>query len=368
MDLFQPPRCDSRERFSCLWDMQQKKELCDVVLQLDSHEQINAHKCVLAACSPYFRTMFTCNLSESNQHSVRITHTEYDIMEAVISFAYSSKFTLPCDRVLSLLSAADHFQIDSLLQYCCGFLETQLNTSNVLSTRAYACLHRCWKLYRLCTEYVLTHFNHVIQSEEFLDLPTDQLQDLISQDELRVTCEEDVYTAVINWVYHDFEERKDIFPSLIVHVRLPFLSSEFLTCNVQEEQLMERDLCQDLISEAFFYKSSPDKRGELKNSLRVHPRKLFGLQEVILAIGGANKEHSVKSVDQYNFRTDSWSTIAELPSPRYGLATCFYNGYCYVSGGSNETHTYINAMDRYSMTEDKWCNLAPLPTARRYAV
>ncbi len=46
-------------------------DLCDVVITVGSRK-IFAHKVILAACSPYFRAMFTGALAESSQTEVTI--------------------------------------------------------------------------------------------------------------------------------------------------------------------------------------------------------------------------------------------------------------------------------------------------------
>ncbi len=46
------------------------------------------------------------------------------------------------------------------------------------------------------------------ESEEFLCLPINQLIDIISSDELNMTCEEDVFNAVMQWISYDLQQRK----------------------------------------------------------------------------------------------------------------------------------------------------------------
>lgn len=48
----------------------------------------------------------------------------------------------------------------------------------------------------------------VVESEEFLLLPVTQLIDIISNDELNVRSEEQVYSAVMSWVKYNVSERR----------------------------------------------------------------------------------------------------------------------------------------------------------------
>lgn len=49
----------------------------------------------------------------------------------------------------------------------------------------------------------------VVESEEFLLLPVNQLIDIISSDELNVRSEEHVFKAVMAWVRHNVQERRN---------------------------------------------------------------------------------------------------------------------------------------------------------------
>lgn len=345
--------------------MQQEGQLCDVVLEADTGHRINAHRVVLSGCSPYFRGMFLNNLVESTQRVVYIRQLDSDILEAVVAFAYNSEITLQNDRVLPLLIAADLLQLHALFDGCCQYLSTCLCPDNCLSLKAFAELHSCNSLLALCTQFAAEHFEEIVQCEEFLQLPSDQLIDFISRDEVRVSCEEQVYTAVLQWVYHDIESRKEYFKEIVSYVRLPFVSFEFLSEHVEREHLIQEKQCQDYVQEAYMYKSSPEKRPSLKYNPRARPRKLSGLQDVILCTGGMSKTHPISSVEQYDLRTDSWTTIADMEIARYGLSTCFQDGCLYASGGYNDTLGYLNTVECYCLRENKWKNVAPMKTPRR---
>lgn len=91
---------------------------------------------------------------------------------------------------------------------CCEFLQKQLDPSNCLGIRAFADTHSCRELLRIADRYTQEHFIDVKESEEFLSLPINQLIDIISSDELNMTCEEDVFITVMQWIAYDVEQRK----------------------------------------------------------------------------------------------------------------------------------------------------------------
>jgi len=58
-------------------------------------------------------------------------------------------------------------------------------------------------------------FNQVMESEEFMLLPANQLIDIISSDELNVRSEEQVFNAVMAWVKYSIQERRPQLPQVI---------------------------------------------------------------------------------------------------------------------------------------------------------
>jgi predicted protein tyrosine phosphatase len=77
-----------------------------------------------------------------------------------------------------------------------------------LGIRAFADTHSCRELLRIADRYTQQHFIDVKESEEFLFLPINQLIDIISNDELNMTSEEDVFNAVMQWISYDLQQRK----------------------------------------------------------------------------------------------------------------------------------------------------------------
>lgn len=62
----------------------------------------------------------------------------------------------------------------------------------------------------------LFSFNQVMESEEFMLLPANQLIDIISSDELNVRSEEQVFNAVMAWVKYSIQERRPQLPQVIL--------------------------------------------------------------------------------------------------------------------------------------------------------
>ena len=100
-------------------------DLCDVTITA-GEGKIRAHKLVLAASSPYFRSMFTGSLSEVNQTEVTIRGVDEEALEALINFCYTSSIELGENNVESLLSAACYLHVIEIKVSSCELLLGQL--------------------------------------------------------------------------------------------------------------------------------------------------------------------------------------------------------------------------------------------------
>uniref|UniRef100_A0A8C3XAW3 Kelch like family member 26 n=1 Tax=Catagonus wagneri TaxID=51154 RepID=A0A8C3XAW3_9CETA len=73
-------------------------QLLDVMLTINQ-ETFHAHKVVLAACSDYFRAMFTGGMREASQDVIELKGVSARGLQHIIDFAYSAEVTLDLDCV-----------------------------------------------------------------------------------------------------------------------------------------------------------------------------------------------------------------------------------------------------------------------------
>jgi len=76
-------------------------------------------------------------------------------------------------------------------------------------------------------------------------------------------------------------------------------------------------------------------------------------------IGGA-----ISVVERYDIDTNTWSTVASLPSPRMDLAAVAHGGKIFVFGGCSIASLETSEVDMYDPQTDSWTLRAPMPTAR----
>ncbi|GFR64007.1 kelch-like protein diablo [Elysia marginata] len=135
-------------------------------------------------------------------------------MELLIEFCYTSSITVEESNVQTLLPAACLLQLVEIQDVCCEFLKRQLDPSNCLGIRAFADTHACRDLLRIADKFTQHNFQEVMESEEFMLLPVNQLVDIICSEELNVRTEEQVYNAIMGWVKYNVQERRQHLPTV----------------------------------------------------------------------------------------------------------------------------------------------------------
>uniref|UniRef100_A0A667IM50 Kelch like family member 17 n=1 Tax=Lynx canadensis TaxID=61383 RepID=A0A667IM50_LYNCA len=340
------------DAFVAMSRMRQRGLLCDIVLHVAAKE-IRAHKVVLASCSPYFHAMFTNEMSESRQTHVTLHDIDPQALDQLVQFAYTAEIVVGEGNVQTLLPAASLLQLNGVRDACCKFLLSQLDPSNCLGIRGFADTHSCGDLLKAAHRYVLQHFVDVAKTEEFMLLPLKQVLELVSSDSLNVPSEEDVYRAVLSWVKHDVDSRRQHVPRLMKCVRLPLLSRDFLLGHVDAESLVRHHPdCKDLLIEALKFHLLPEQRGVLGTS-RTRPRRCEGAGPVLFAVGGGSLFAIHGDCEAYDTRTDRWHVVASMSTRRARVGVAAVGNRLYAVGGYDGTSD-LATVESYDPVTNTW--------------
>lgn len=75
---------------------------------------------VLAACSSFFKAMFTSRMSEARTSHVALQDVSAATVQAIVKFAYTATISLDDHNVQDLLSAANQYQVRESYGECSG--------------------------------------------------------------------------------------------------------------------------------------------------------------------------------------------------------------------------------------------------------
>eukprot|EP00092_Neocalanus_flemingeri_P013041 GFUD01014053.1.p1 GENE.GFUD01014053.1~~GFUD01014053.1.p1 ORF type:complete len:339 (+),score=79.24 GFUD01014053.1:46-1017(+) len=99
---------------SAFRDLRDDKEFFDLTLACDDEEQIQAHKVILAACSPFFRNVLRRN---PHQHPLLyLKGVKYTDLQSVLSFMYHGEVNVAQEELNSFLAVAEELKIKGLTQ------------------------------------------------------------------------------------------------------------------------------------------------------------------------------------------------------------------------------------------------------------
>ncbi|KAG1363178.1 BTB/POZ domain-containing protein [Cocos nucifera] len=144
----------SKSSLQCLSRMLEENIHADVTISTSSGA-LKAHKAVLAASSPVFESMFLHDLKEKESSTIEIEDMSLESCAALLSYIYG---TIKQDEFwkhrLSLLGAANKYNIAGLKQCCEESLLEDINSSNVLERLHEAWLYQLSKLKKGCLVYL----------------------------------------------------------------------------------------------------------------------------------------------------------------------------------------------------------------------
>uniref|UniRef100_A0A1A8MAP8 Kelch repeat and BTB (POZ) domain containing 3 n=1 Tax=Nothobranchius pienaari TaxID=704102 RepID=A0A1A8MAP8_9TELE len=194
--------------------------LFDFIIRVQE-QSFPCHRCVLAACSDFFRAMFEVDMRECGDGSVTL-HQCPVAVASFLDFAYSGE-TLINDGNVDML-----FQISSFLQ----------------AYGSASLLHNA-------NEFVFQNFYDLSKTQEFLDMQKNILEACLKSDALNVPSEEAVIMALLRWIRHDLPGRQKLLPGLMSLTRLHHLPAALLKALRDSNALLCSDeSCLSLLSGA----------------------------------------------------------------------------------------------------------------------
>ena len=316
--------------------LRRQDHLCDVTLVTKDDKEFKAHRNVLSAASPFFFKLLQSDMNENREGFVRFEEISGAVMEGVLEFIYTGSVEVTQENSEDLIAAANYLLIPGLKTVSGQFLERQMSESNYISTFYFAEMYQCDELITNSIKFINANFTSVAEMDEFLNLEAKEVERWISSDEISVAFEADVFKIVLKWIEQNKSERKGSFEKLFRHVRLAFLSRDFLFDVVTNQLVRENSDCLNLILDAVKLSSFT-----CEEDLPQSPRK--GLEtRAIVACGG-------KYTFCYLPEKDEWKRLADgLTERNHGTKMISYREQLYVFPSFSKAERYDPSFNGWS--------------------
>ena len=224
--------------------------LCDITLITKDDQELKAHRNILSAASPFFCKLLQSDMKENREGIVRLEEISGSVMEDVLEFIYTGTVEVTEENAEELVVATNYLLVPNLKTISGRFIQQQMCELNCISTFYFAEKYDCEELLNDSKSFIHANFRSVADMNEFLSLEAKEVERWISSDEIVVETEADVFQIAQKWVEHNKGERKAAFEELLRHVRLVFVSRDYLLNVATNELVRDNAGCFTLVSDA----------------------------------------------------------------------------------------------------------------------
>ncbi|KAM4578954.1 kelch-like protein 22 isoform 2-T2 [Fundulus diaphanus] len=344
--------------------LRQSGTLFDVELLVEGRP-IPAHRILLAASCDYFRCMFAGGLRETQQNEIPIHGVSYTAMKKILDYIYTSEIELDLENVQEVLIAATLLQLEDVIGFCCDFLFSWLDDSNVLEVLHLADVYGLEHLKAKVHSYILRNIQTLSRTDVYRQLPEEDVFLALSSDALQVASENEVYEAALHYHYSPEEVETDqvyLQDNLRMLDAVRFCLIEKSVLQRLHDRLNSCPL-KDSVSAALRYHEQEMWQPVLQSPL-TRPRSTF---HCILGFGGMFSSSSVADTEHvfqvFHPSWREWRTLKAAYAPRMsnqGIAVL--NNFVYLIGGdkNNSSFRAESRCWRYDPRRNSWCSIQRL--------
>lgn len=288
--VFKPDTCDTPS---------------DVTIIVEDGKKFQAHRHILADASPFFEKLLSTDMRESKEGVVRLQMLTESVLGDILQFTYTGCVQISDeDRAYDLIAMADYLFLPQLKSLAGDVLTRDINCSNCVSRYHFGETYQCEELIAATKNFIFANFSTLAKTHEFLNMSSNEVEKWISSDEINVSAEENVFEFILAWIDHNEVDRKKYFFTLFRHVRVVYVSRDYICTNIVTNKLVMCDThCLDHLNNS-----------EKKAGCLMKPRK--SLEVPVIFIPGPRESFC------YFPREDAWCTAPnKMPSVWYSAFT-----------------------------------------------
>ena len=343
-------------------DVQRRNDsFCDVTVAVTSRD-FRAHKCVLAAASPFFFTLLTSDMRESNENLIKIELEEATepVMQDLLQYVYTGNVMATEDNAHNLIASADYLLLPSLKTVVGRYLSEHLTVENCIFNYYFAYKYRCVELKEKACEVINSNFTAVTETDDFLSLNMNEVLKWVSSDDITVNAEKDVFNGIVRWVNENRIDRESCFSDLLFQVRLISISHECLVNELIKEDLLAKnaEICLKFLVDAMKLMTSVNDGQVIQR-----PRKCLEIHtDVIFVCGG---RRSLCYIPNRNL----WLKLSDMRfKHNHEHNPIQFRGKIYLGCGCSDKLGGLNLMESYTPATNFWCGFQVTNSLKSTAV
>ena len=247
------------------------------------------------------RAMLTADLIETTKTVVELHGVDAESMEAILTYMYTATVNITNDNAQNIFTTASLFEMLELCETCAEHMVQELCLQNCVSIYQFASFHHCQMLQSVSKAFVISHFAELFSSSEIRNLCSQDLAEIIKDDNLNVKEEITTYNCVKGWLAHSPAQRGECLTQLLPLVRFSHIPIKFIEDSVlTDQQVVCHGFCKSVVKMARLYHIARDTgaaedrlvAGLESMGVSITPRLGMFSKKMMVFVGGTQDRHN----------------------------------------------------------------------------
>ena len=139
-------------------------------------------------------------MREAIDDKITIEDFEFDIINSLVNFLYTSKLEVTSDNVFAMYQASDLYEIETARNFCSQFLIDSLTHRNCFELFFAARLYTNKRLMNEIIKFISCHIDFISKSDGFLRLNIEDICQLFNSESFIFTSETELFKSILAWV------------------------------------------------------------------------------------------------------------------------------------------------------------------------